>query len=148
MVMQFSAKYVFNPICQAAMQCLKDPQPRVQAAGLEILGVVSEGCMESLALKLDQLVPIIVRASQQPHVMVVRVSLVECVFPLVAPACAHAICGGNDVLCLVQVRHGLLCLGMWCENMPDRMAKYHDIVIPLAGKHLLSKHDKIQITGV
>lgn len=49
---------------------------------------------------------------------------------------------------LVQVRHGLLCLGMWCENMPDRMAKYHDTVIPLAGKHLLSKHDKIQITGV
>lgn len=99
MVMQFSAKYVFNPICQAAMQCLKDPQPRVQAAGLEILGVVSEGCMESLALKLDQLVPIIVRASQQPHVMVVRVVrlnlFLELVFLLalvlvLVPACVDA----------------------------------------------------------
>jgi hypothetical protein len=48
-----------------------------------MLGVLSEGCMESLAEQLPTLFPIVARAAQQP----------------------------NDML----RRHGLLCIGYWCE---------------------------------
>ena len=69
--LQFSSKFTFNPICQAAMQCLQQAVPRVQAVGLELFGVVAEGCMESIANQIHQILPIIVKASQQSDPMLV-----------------------------------------------------------------------------
>ena len=76
-----------------------------------MLGVLAEGCMETLALRMDQMLPIIVRAAETPDPMVQR--------------------------------HGLLCLGYWCEFLGVKMAEYYSMLMPLAGKHLLSQHNKV-----
>ena len=116
LTMQLSSKYCFEPICAAAAKCLQAQMTRVQCVGLEMLGVLSEGCNESLGAAVPKMLSIVVKAAQQPNVMLVR--------------------------------HGLLCLGNWCENMPLVMANHHSLLIPLAQKYLLSTVDKVQITAV
>ena len=74
LAMAIPSKYFVQPALAVASQCISAADPQHRKAGCFLLGVITEGCADSLRIILEQILPAVLTAVKDPEYFVREVA--------------------------------------------------------------------------